>query len=439
MKTRFLWKFLRIAVAAFVLLSFGAAFSGIGGALFALPQMQFGPILMKSLTAFSVGALAVALGIAALTFLFGRFYCAALCPFGILQDVIGFLSRRKGRAVPNFSKFRYAVAGIAFGMLLFGWSALFFLLDPYSNFGRIVASFSIGGMIPLLGIAILSIWKKRIYCTTICPVGTLLGLLAKHGLFRLHLTDPCVKCGMCVKVCPAGCIEPQKGTLDNERCVRCMNCVSVCRFQAVKFSLPDRNGTFVDPSRRAFLIHGGVLIAGLATGMVLAKIGMGKLKEYAKRFRILPPGAGNAERFAARCTACQLCVANCPEKIIVSSPRGGTVSLDLSRGACRFDCNQCSQLCPTGAIAPLTLSVKQKTKIAEAKFQPRNCIVFQEGSACGKCANACPTGAITLRTSGAPRPVNVALCIGCGACQSVCPAPEKAMTVHEIEQQQLLL
>ena len=132
-------------------------------------------------------------------------------------------------------------------------------------------------------------------------------------------------------------------------------------------------------------------------------------------------------------------IKNCPEKIIV--PAKGTaepVSLDLSRGSCRFDCNKCSRVCPTGAIRPLTLAAKQKTKIAEAHFNPQNCIVFQDDEECGKCAAVCPTHAITLRKNGTPRGVNLKLCIGCGACQEICPAPEKAMTVHEIEKQILL-
>ena len=101
---------------------------------------------------------------------------------------------------------------------------------------------------------------------------------------------------------------------------------------------------------------------------------------------------------------------------------------------CSSDLNRCSQVCPTGAIRPLTLAAKQKTKIAEARFNPRTCIVFQDGAKCGKCADACPVKAVTLRRTGAPR-LNTQLCIGCGACQQVCPAPEKAMTVHEIEKQ----
>ena len=192
-------------------------------------------------------------------------------------------------------------------------------------------------------------------------------------------------------------------------------------------------------SRRAFLVNAGILAAGAAAGAALAGAGLGKLAEAAKRFKILPPGAGNSARFAAKCTACQLCTANCPSKIIVPAPGGdGPVSLDLSRGACKFDCSRCSDVCPTGAIRPLKLKEKQRTKIAEAKFHPRNCIVFQEGTQCGRCAKACPTGAIVLRKNGTPRPVKADLCIGCGACQEVCPAERKAMVVSEIETQVLL-
>ncbi len=438
MKKLQIWNKIRIVAAILFMVAVGIAFAGVGSGFAVFLHAQFGPALMKCLAAFSVGTLIAVLTITLLTFCFGRFYCAVFCPFGILQDLVGWLSRRKGMTTPNFVTIRYAVAGIAFGMLICGWTAPFLLLDPYSNFGRIVGSFTVGSMVPLAVIAILVVWKKRIFCTTVCPVGTLLGVLAKYGVFRLRLTNKCVKCGLCVKTCPSGCIDPAAGTLDNERCIRCLNCISTCRLHAVKFGLPEKKEIPVDVTRRAFLVNGGMLIAGLTAGIVLAKTGMTKLADYAKRFRILPPGAGDAERFAAKCTACQLCTANCPAKIIVPAPGGdGPVSLDLSRGECQYNCNHCSQVCPTGALRPLTLEAKRKTKIAEAKFNPQTCLVFQEGAQCGHCAHACPTGAITLRRTGAPR-LNAKLCIGCGACQHVCPAPEKAMTVHEIEKQILL-
>ena len=433
------FRYVRLIAAVLFLIAAGWAFSGFGSRIAPFLHVQFGPALVKCAAAFSAGALAVVIGIALVTLLFGRFYCSVFCPLGIFQDIIGFLGRQKGKPVPDFYFIRYAIAGIAYGLLLSGWSAGFLLFDPYSNFGRIFAVFSIGGLIPLIVIVILAAWKKRIYCTAVCPVGTLLGLLAKIGLFRLAIKDKCVKCKTCVKFCPAGCIELEKGVIDNERCIRCMNCISRCPLGCIGFVLPKKKEGETDFSRRKFLIGSGVLIAGLAAGAVLAKTGLGKLAEFAKRFKILPPGAGDAARFASKCTACQLCTANCPQKIIVPAPGGdGPVSLDLSKGACRYDCNRCSQVCPTGAIVPLALKMKQKTRIAEAKFNPQKCLVFQEGVKCGKCAQACPTGAITLRRNGTPRPVKTALCIGCGACQAVCPVPGKAMTVHEIEKQSLI-
>ena len=432
-------RFIRLAAAAIFLILTGLAFSGIGSWIAPLLHVQFGPALVKCAAAFSAGALAVVIGILLVTVLFGRFYCSVFCPFGLLQDIIGFLSRRKSGPVPDFRKIRYGIAGVVYGLLIFGWSGGFLLLDPYSNFGRIFAAFSLGGLIPLIVILFLAIWKKRLYCTAVCPVGTLLGLAAKNSVFQLAIRGRCIQCGTCVKFCPAGCIDLEEGQIDNERCIRCMNCISRCPLGSIGFAGPKTRSRKLDVSRREFLIHGGVLVAGLAAGAILAKTGLGKLAELAKRFKILPPGAGDAERFAARCTACQLCTVNCPAKIIVPAPGGdGPVSLDLRLGACQYDCNLCSQLCPTGAIVPLTLEVKRKTKIAEAKFNPRNCLVFQDGAKCGKCAQACPTKAIVLRKNGTPRPVKSALCIGCGACQTACPADSKAMTVHEIEKQSVL-
>ncbi len=437
-KTRALPRVIRICAAAVFLLAAGFAFSGFSGLFAQFLHIQLGPALVKCAAAFSLGTLAVVLGIALFTFLFGRFYCSVFCPFGILQDAAGFLSRRKAKAVPDYAKARCAIAGIVFGALLCGWSGGFLLLDPYSNFGRIFAFFTLGGVIPPVLLILLAVWKKRIYCTTVCPVGALLGLLAKYGIFKLSISGKCVKCGKCVQGCPSGCIDVESGVIDNGRCVRCMNCISACPLGCIGFAAPRRReeAVPVDTSRRRFLISGGVLIAGLAAGAALAKTGLGKIEEFARRFKILPPGAGSAERFAAKCTACQLCTVNCPAKIIVPAPGGdGPVSLDLSRGACQFDCNRCTQVCPTGALKPLTLAQKRKTKIAEAKFNPRNCLVFQEDVPCGQCADVCPVHAIRLRKNGAPRPVDTALCIGCGACQAVCPADEKAMTVHEIEKQ----
>ena len=106
MKKQIRWNYFRIAAAALCLAVALIGFSGKGGISATLLHGQFGPVLMKYLAAFSIGALITLLAIVSATFLFGRFYCAALCPFGILQDFIGFLSRRKGKTTANFMKTR---------------------------------------------------------------------------------------------------------------------------------------------------------------------------------------------------------------------------------------------------------------------------------------------------------------------------------------------
>lgn len=142
MKKRVTWRVVRTAAAAVFLSAAVASFTGLAGMGAVLLHVQFGPALLKLIAAFSAGTLATVLGIALVTFLFGRFYCAAFCPLGILQDVIGFLSRRKSVETRNLMWLRYSVAGVVFGMLACGWTAGFFLLDPYSNFGRIRIVFS---------------------------------------------------------------------------------------------------------------------------------------------------------------------------------------------------------------------------------------------------------------------------------------------------------
>jgi len=441
------FRLVRIALAALVFLVLLAAFSGVSALAARVPQLEFAPALLRCAAAFSLGALAVVLVTIFLTWAFGRFYCAFLCPLGIAQDLAGWLSRRKSAAQPDLLWVRRLVAGAALGMLAGGTALPFLLLDPYSNFGRGVAVRAVwSGAIPLVLVVLLAVWRKRFFCAALCPVGALLGIFSRYGLFKVRFTDKCVKCGMCVKSCPSGCIDLRAGRIDNERCVRCMNCLAACRLGGVTFSAKRCGGSTAfseagpDRSRREFLIRGGVLAAGFVAGSAAARFGIPPAAERllagAKKL-ILPPGAGNIGRFAMKCTACQLCTANCPTGIIVPAPGGdGPVRLDLARGACKYGCSKCSAICPTGAIKPLTLEEKRRTKIAEASFDPKLCLACHGDDPCGKCADACPAGAIKPRGPRRVPRLDKSLCIGCGACQAACPAtPVKAMKVVGVEEQ----
>ncbi len=510
---------IRIAVAAIVFILICLAFAGLMPQATALLKIQAAPSLMKTIAAFSTGALATCIVILLVTFLFGRFYCSVVCPLGIAQDIAAFIFRRKGKPLPPHLAFPRAIAlGIVIGLLAIGWTLGFKMLDPYSNFGRpfaawnqpkpavvekadetaaeeddddsseeqsaaatttdtaesscpsgcILSSYGIGAILPVIIIIGAAIWRKRLFCNALCPVGTTLGIVSRIGLFKLSITEKCIKCGRCVRACNAGCIDIDHHDIDNARCVRCLNCIAACPMGAIDFGRPVVATKTTEPpseqsvaetteqpvekqttdlSKRELLLAIPVGLVGLGVSAAAGKHFLKALLDAktaeateseeetaaAPQF-ILPPGAGDVARFATKCTACLLCVHNCPSKIIKPSPTGyGFVRLDLANSKCGFDCNRCSQICPTGAIRPVPLAEKQKLRIAQAAINYKNCKVFQDDEPCGKCAEVCPTKAITLRKTGAPK-MTKNLCIGCGACQAICP--QKTITVSPIAKQE---
>ena len=508
---------IRIGVAAIVFILICLAFIGLLPQAAALLKIQAAPSLMKTIAAFSVGALVTCIVILLVTFLFGRFYCSVVCPLGIAQDIAAFIFRRKGKPLsPHLAFLRAICLGIAIGFLAIGWTLGFKMLDPYSNFGRpfaawnqpkaavvekadetvaekeddddseeeeisvaaptdvaesncskgcILSSYGIGAILPVIVIIGVAIWRKRLFCNAICPVGTTLGIVSRIGLFKLSITEKCIKCGRCVKACNAGCIDIDHRNLDNARCVRCLNCLAVCPMGAIHFGRPiateqpseqpvaetpeqTKEKPATDMKKRELLLAIPVGLVGLGVSAAVGKHFLKQLLDAkaaeteedtdegaatAAQF-ILPPGAGDVARFATKCTACLLCVHNCPSKIIKPSPSGyGFVRIDLTNSHCGFDCNRCSQICPTGAIRPVPLEEKQKLRIAQAAINYKNCKVFRDDEPCGKCAEVCPTKAITLRKTGAPK-MKKDLCIGCGACQAICP--NKTITVSPILKQE---
>ena len=406
-----------------------AAFCGVGAAS-QIMHAEFIPAAAAWISGASMVSMFIALFHILLARFAGRFYCSILCPLGIMQDITGLVPFAKNKVSKGNYLIRYLILGITAGMLSGATAAGYFFLDPYSLFGRSVSAFLWGGTLPVAVIVLITLFKRRFFCNNICPAGTLLGLMAKGGVFRLEIADNCINCKKCVKVCPAGCVAPENKSLDNERCLRCMECTAACPVGAIKFARKKS-----DPAieRRTFLIRAGVGAAGFAAGYILSKVKWNKLiPSMEENSGIYPPGAASAEHFARKCTGCLLCTKVCPQKIIVPAKHGvGPVSLDLDNGSCLYNCTKCGDICPAGAIRQLPLNVKQKLKIAQAKFEPSICIVYQESAKCGKCGKACPAGAITLRR-GAPR-FNPALCIGCGACHEVCPT--EAFSIEAIKEQ----
>ncbi|MDI1248948.1 MAG: 4Fe-4S binding protein [Lacunisphaera sp.] len=499
-------RYLRIAVALLVLGGFSAAFSDFRHLLPAgLGPWLASTQLIPSFVALATGSL-FALGgvlVILLTLLAGRVYCSALCPLGILQDVISRLAdlvRRKPHRLPPAKPLTWlrqlflwgTVAGV-----LAGWSGLTLaLLDPYSNFGRIAAtlfrpvltlgnnalvdlSAGLGlpgpnrldlaatgaGLLVLLPAAVLvlltvmTVLRGRLFCNTICPVGTLLGFIANRAVFRLRLDQSsCTKCTECLRHCKAQCIDLRAGTIDASRCVACYDCISACDRGGINYALnwkpapawstpaTEVVGNPLHPLRRTFLASAAGAVASVTLVGKIARAAEVKTEIIPTLVlsgenspAVAPPGAVSVSRFIDRCTSCQLCVTACPTQVLqpalleyglagLLKPR-----LDYNASFCNFDCVRCAEVCPTGALDRLRPEEKHGAQIGIADFYRDRCVVVTNGTDCAACSEHCPTKAVATEPYGENLrlPVlNQDLCIGCGACEFACPVkPQKAIIV----------
>jgi ferredoxin len=447
--------------------------------------LQLVPALLRLPAA---GAAVVLAALALVTLLTGRVYCSTVCPLGTLQDAlvrIGDRRDRRGRFRFRASQPRAAwhlgVAAAA-GVLAAGGSLLALeLLEPWSGFGRIVsalvrpgAAAAVNGasralaehhvyavapvvhppaawgaaavaLAWLAGIAALALARGRLFCNLLCPAGAVLRLLSRWSAIRIVL-DPaiCNACGVCEKACKAGAIDAARRTVDFTSCVACFDCLDVCPRDGVRLApawrrvLPAGAAPALtpDPGRRALL-----RAAVLAPAALLAPPARAADPRDG-RAPVMPPGAGDRRRFTSRCTACQLCVAECPTQVLRPAllAYGGTGLLQprlvYDDASCVYDCNRCGQVCPTGAIAELPLAEKHLAQVGRACFVRSDCVVEVKKTICGACAEHCPTTAIAMVPVPGevhlriPR-VNEERCIGCGACEHPCPVrPRKAIYVE---------
>lgn len=459
-------------------------------------KVQFLPALL----ALNVG---VVVALVLLTLLFGRVYCSVICPMGVFQDVISWISGRRKKKGNRFSYspekkwLRYGVLVLFVAALVAGIGSFVALLAPYSSYGRIASNifapfyrwgnnllslaaahvdsyafypvdvwmkglytFCIA-LLTLVVVAVLAWRNGRTYCNTICPVGTVLGFFSRFSLFRPVInTGKCKNCSLCARRCKAACIDFKNHHIDYSRCVACMDCIDNCKHGALhleyRWKRTDKKEAAeekVDTARRSMLTATALLAASSVVKAQEKKVDGGLAviedKQIPERAtQIVPPGAWSARHFAQHCTACQLCVSECPNDVLRPSSELDKLmqpQMSYERGYCRPECNRCSQVCPAGAIKPITIEEKSSMRIGHAVWVKKNCIPMTDGVSCGNCARHCPSGAILMVPSDADDPesvkipvVNTERCIGCGACENLCPArPFSAIyveghTVHSV-------
>jgi len=391
-----------------------------------IPAIQFLPLVQRVLTNFSIVALILLITIILITLIFGRIYCSTICPMGIAQELVAKIFQPREKY--NHFKIKYFIAVLVWGLIIGGSSLLATYLDPFTNFSS-VFSLSMTSIIITFIILVLATLKNRYFCSHICPVGVVIGLLSNFSYNKFCIDkEKCLSCGKCERICPSGCINFKEKTVDNKECLKCFQCTSVCKQNAISYTHAKQEIKF-SPKRRDFLYLAGalVLLGGtIKSGVLLAENIAKELKNI-----ILPPGSETKEKFVNKCLNCNLCVSNCPNKILVKKDNDFNavhVDYEKGKGYCKYNCNKCSEVCPSGAIKKLSLSEKQNLRIALAQTEKENCIN------CGLCSNICPKGAITIIDNKAQ--IEASKCIGCGKCKTVCKAD--AIKIYPINKQNMI-
>ena len=474
---------------------------------------------------FIPAALALNFGIVAalvlLTLLLGRVYCSIICPLGVMQDIISWIHGKiKKKNLYRFkyrrplTALRYTVMVAFIAAMALGVTSIAALIAPYSAYGRIatelfapvyrgcnnllamiaehfdsyafystdvwiksVPTFVVAAVTFAL-LAVLS-WKwGRIWCDSICPVGSLLGLVSRFSLFAPVIdTDKCRNCGLCGRHCKSSCIDTANHRVDYSRCVACIDCLSVCRDGAIQYKFRYGKNTAGTGGAEETVANGGEQISSAAEEMQTTTTGKpenGTRREFIKATAITvgtlaaaemarpveaaaqqmkvdgglitlpekkapkretplkPAGSGSLRHFTDHCIACQLCVSACPNHVLRPSTSLDTLmqpEMSYEKGYCRPECTRCSSVCPAGAIAEVSREEKSSIQIGHATVDYRLCVAAAEGVKCGNCARHCPVGAIRMvRKDGSDKDsvripaVNEERCIGCGACEYNCPA-----------------
>ena len=396
---------------------------------------------------------------------------------------------------PAVSWLRYGVLGVFIIAMIAGIGSVVALLAPYSSYGRIVSNLfapvyqwgnnvlayfaersdsyafyetsvwlkSLPTFIIAAGtfvVLVVLAWRNgRTYCNTICPVGTVLGFFSRYSLFRPEIdAEKCTNCSLCSRKCKAACINYKDHRIDYSRCVTCMDCIDSCKHGAISYKYRFGKKEIKETSetgntnnaRRSFLTGMGLVLVSSAVKAQEKKVDGGLAvildkKVPARMTPLVPPGAKGLRNMRTHCTGCQLCVSVCPNQVLRPSTKLETLmqpEMSYERGYCRPECTKCSEVCPAGAILKLTPADKSATQIGHAVWVEKNCVPLRDKVACGNCARHCPTGAITMVPSDADDAdslkipvVNVERCIGCGACENLCPArPFSAIYVEGHEQ-----
>ena len=361
-----------------------------------------------------------------LTPLAGRLFCECLCPLGIIQSFVNWIFhpqtkvRRVCTRLPESRRqriVRWTALSVAVVLIATGLGAIGWLFTPYSIYGKALTLFVPGLAIFALVVVLAAIGKGRIWCNWICPVGTLFNILSKKSVCAHKVGPGCANCKAC--------------------------------FASTSTQKPQNHQTTKPPNHKTDLTRRETLngLALFAAAEAVEKTTDGGYSSVSlpgvptRPSQVLPPGSVGRREFNVKCVACGLCIANCRGgclKPSVSLKRLGQPEMDFRHGYCLSGCaQQCAKVCPAGAIRLLDGVSRKDIHAGHAIWKRDLCIRETEGVKCTACSRKCPVGAIHI-LEGFPV-VDKGACIGCGACEHVCPArPMPAIFVKGFDSQRVV-
>ena len=194
-------------------------------------------------------------------FLFGRWICGFLCPFGLIQDLLHKIKTpklKKSRFTRVLSYLKYVILGVfVIGIpLIYALQKIPFTLPAFCKYicpsgtllgaGGLLANKANDSMFSMLGplftwkflllvvFIVGAIFIYRFFCRFFCPLGALYGLFNKISWVGMKVEQPrCTNCGLCIGKCEMDVLH-----VGDQECIACGKCVNACPTGAITYKGP---------------------------------------------------------------------------------------------------------------------------------------------------------------------------------------------------------